>query len=259
MYVDESGDCGLINSPTRYFILTGLVIHELRWQSYLNEIINFRRVIKQKYGFKLRDEFHAAALISNPNKISKGLLNIKRHNRLAMIRQFAEMLSTLTDINIINILVDKQTKEKDYDVFGMAWKTLIQRFENTMSKRNFPGPANPDERGLILPDNTDNKKQEEIMLLLRKMRSYNPIPHSADYAAGFRNMPLNYIIEDPFFKNSLHSYFVQAVDLVAFLFYQFLEPNYYMRKKSGKNYFSKLKPIYCTVASKVNVDGIVKL
>ena len=32
MYVDESGDCGLQNSPTRYLVLTGLVIHELRWQ-----------------------------------------------------------------------------------------------------------------------------------------------------------------------------------------------------------------------------------
>ena len=32
MYVDESGDIGLVNSPTRYFVLVGLVLHELRWQ-----------------------------------------------------------------------------------------------------------------------------------------------------------------------------------------------------------------------------------
>ena len=30
MYVDESGDSGLVNSPTRYFVLTGMVVHELR-------------------------------------------------------------------------------------------------------------------------------------------------------------------------------------------------------------------------------------
>ena len=29
MYVDESGDAGLVGSPTRYFVLTGLVVHEL--------------------------------------------------------------------------------------------------------------------------------------------------------------------------------------------------------------------------------------
>jgi len=34
MYVDESGDSGLPSdgSPTRYFCLSGLVVHELRWQ-----------------------------------------------------------------------------------------------------------------------------------------------------------------------------------------------------------------------------------
>jgi hypothetical protein len=43
MYVDESGDSGLDNSPTRYFVLTGLVIHELRWRAYLEQMVNFRQ------------------------------------------------------------------------------------------------------------------------------------------------------------------------------------------------------------------------
>lgn len=28
MYVDESGDPGMLVSPTRYFVLSGLVVHE---------------------------------------------------------------------------------------------------------------------------------------------------------------------------------------------------------------------------------------
>jgi hypothetical protein len=36
MYVDESGDSGLINSPTRYFVRTGIVLHDLRWHDALN-------------------------------------------------------------------------------------------------------------------------------------------------------------------------------------------------------------------------------
>ncbi len=31
MYVDESGDMGLVNSPTRFFVLSGVVIHEMRF------------------------------------------------------------------------------------------------------------------------------------------------------------------------------------------------------------------------------------
>ncbi len=58
MYVDESGDCGLKNSPTRYFVLRGLVVHELRWQSCLDQIIAFRRRIRQQFGLRLREELH---------------------------------------------------------------------------------------------------------------------------------------------------------------------------------------------------------
>lgn len=56
MYVDESGDTGLVNSKTDYFVLTGLVIHELRWQLYLEQLIAFRQRLKQQYGLKLREE-----------------------------------------------------------------------------------------------------------------------------------------------------------------------------------------------------------
>lgn len=252
MYVDESGDCGLKKSPTRYFILTGLIVHELRWQTYLDKMIDFRRHLRQKFGLKLREEFHAAKFISDPKEI----IRIKRYDRLTMIRMFAKLLSTLTDINLINIVIDKQGKPSDYDVFGIAWKALIQRFDNTISKRNFTGPANPDERDLILPDNTDNKK---LMLLLRQMRRYNPIPHIDQYSGGYRDIPLNYIIEDPNFKDSSHAYFIQATDLATFLLYQHFSPNSYIRRKLGKNCFLKLRPIFCTVASRENADGIVKI
>ena len=36
-------------------------------------------------------------------------------------------------------------------LFGMAWKALIQRFENTLAHHKFAGPANSDERGMLMP------------------------------------------------------------------------------------------------------------
>ena len=253
MYVDESGDCGIVNSPTRYFVLTGLVMHELRWQVYLNTLLDFRRAVKAKYGLRLRDELHAAAFLSHPGEL---LNRIPRHDRLAIIREFADTLATMADLSLINIVVDKQGKAADYDVFGLAWRALIQRFENTLSWCNFPGPANPDERGMLFPDHTDDKK---LTLLLRQMRHYNPVPNQAAYGTGYRNLVIGKIIEDPNFRDSGHSYFVQAVDLVAFLLYQHLVPSAYMRKKSGQNYFLRLDPILCKVASSQDPRGIVRL
>ena len=39
MYVDESGDIGPVaKSPTRYFILSAIVIHEMKWRDILHDL-----------------------------------------------------------------------------------------------------------------------------------------------------------------------------------------------------------------------------
>jgi len=63
MYVDESGDSGLNNSPTRYFVLTGIVIHELRWNDYLSRLIEFRKRMRSSFGLLLREERDCSKLI----------------------------------------------------------------------------------------------------------------------------------------------------------------------------------------------------
>lgn len=252
MYVDESGDCGIEGSPSRYFVLTGLVVHELRWQDTLDALVEFRQQLKAKYGLRLREELHAAQLITRPGD----LIRIGRHDRLAIIRGFADLLASLPDLSLINIIIDKQNKCPDYDVFTMAWRALVQRFHNTLAHRNFSGPANADDRGMLFPDHTDDKK---LMLLLRQMRRYNPIPHQAAYGTGYRNLTMTHVVEDPSFRDSAHSYFIQAADVVAYLVYQSFAPNSYMRKKGGHNYYQRIEPIYCKVASPRHPMGFVLL
>jgi len=252
MYVDESGDIGLDKSPTRYFVLTGLILHELRWETNLNNLIGFRRNLRQQFGMKLQEEFHASDLLSKPGNLDR----ISKPDRLKMIRLFTSLLPTMNDVNLINIVVDKSTKTTGYNVFEMAWRALIQRFDNTIQNRNFPGPRNPDERGMIISDHTDDKK---LMTLLRKMRHHNPIPNVPEIGVGYRNIPIQYLIEDPNFRDSRHSFFIQAVDIAAFLLYQHLQPSAFMKKKAGKNYFLKLEPILCKFASRSDPLGIVWL
>ena len=152
--------------------------------------------------------------------------------------------------------MNKSTKAADYDVFGMAWRALLQRFENTTSHRNFSGPANPDERGMLFPDHTDDKK---LRALLRRMRRWNPVPHQRAIGPGYRNLAIRHIVEDPSFRDSGDSYFIQAADLAAYLVYQGLAPNSYMRKKGGIAYYKRLQPIFCTVASAGDPFGFVRL
>jgi len=252
MYVDESGDVGLDRSPTRYFVLSGLVIHELRWKPLIEELIAFRRDIKARFGFKLREEIHAGKMLTSPGDLAR----IPKHQRLEILRRYADILAGFPDLSVINVVVDKQNKPPGYLVFEMAWQALIQRFENTITYRNFPGPRYADERGMLFPDATDQKK---LNLLLRRMRTYNPVTNQAQHGPGYRNLQLRTIIEDANFRDSASSYLIQSADLCAFLLYQQLAPSSYIKRKSGQNYFKRLEPILCLNASPRDPQGIVRL
>lgn len=255
MYIDESGDVGLgVHTPTRYFVLSGLIVHEVRWSAYLDELIRFRQMLKTRFGFRLREEFHASQLMSSPGTLKR----IPKHHRLEILRLYADQLALMKDFDVINIVVDKQGKSPDYDVFETAWTALIQRFENTMNHENFRASPNlyGNERGMLIPDATDDKKLRQ---LLRRMRRYNPVPNQSQYGKGIRNLTLTRIIEDPFTKDSADTFFIQSVDLIAYLLYQKLNPNSYMKKKSGQNYFDRLDPILCKVAASNDPLWVVRL
>jgi hypothetical protein len=252
MYIDGSGDAGLVSSPTKYFVLSGLILHELRWQLYLNQIVEFRKRMRVAFGLRMAEEIHASAFINNPG----ALIRITRNDRLSILRFLANELIQMTDLNVISIVVDKSTKAAPYDVFDIAWKALFQRFENTLTHHNFTGPSNPDEKGIVLPDNTDNAK---VQKLIRQMRRYNPIPNQPSYQGGYRNMQISSIVEDPNFRDSRHSYFIQAVDLIAFFLYQYISPSSYIKRKGLTKYFEKFGPILCKQASRTDPLGIVRI
>lgn len=250
MYVDESGDKGLVGSPSRYFILTGLVVHELRWQDMLTALITFRRKMRAAFELKLREEIHAGVMLTRPGS----LLRIKRNDRLSIIRHFLDEIARLEYVSIINVRVDKDGKPDSYDPFAKGWEALIQRFENTLGRRNFPGPANADDKGLIFCDRTDS---DALRNLYRRMRSHNPIPNQV--GLGYRQLPLVRVIEDPNPRDSEHSYFIQAADVCSFAAYQYYAPSRYVRSKGARNYFERLSPVLCKVASPRHNFGIVEL
>ena len=254
LYADESGDTGLIASPTKYFILSGLVVHETRWRAFLDDIVAFRRHLRATKGLKLREEIHAAPFITNPG----ALVRIKRNDRLDILKQCLDFLGNRSDISLCTVAVNKTTKPAGYDVFESAWQALIQRFDNTMRNRNYPG-AFADQRGLVLPDNTDGGK---LTALMRRMRHYNPVPNNSAHqtqGAGYRNLALQSVIEDPFLKDSAHSFIHQLVDVVAYAARQLYEPNAYMRSKQGHNFYSRLRPVLNTYANRSHPLHLIQL
>lgn len=251
MYVDESGDPGLVNSPARYFVLSGLVMHELRWREFIDLMIAFRRRMKSSYQLGVRDEIHAAEFVR-----SSGSVNLPRNIRYLILRHFSEELSRMNWLSVTNVAVDKQGKPPVYDAFESVWRILFQRFENTLAHRNFPGPQNPDDNGIVICDDTNGGKLTKLM---RKMSSYNPVPNQFHAGPGYRDMPIKKIIEDPNLRASWNSHPIQAADLCAFLLFQFLMPNSFMKRNWGQGLFKRLEPILNKKASTKHPLGIVML
>lgn len=251
MYVDESGDVGVDNSPTRYFILSAIVIHELRWKQTLENLVEFRKFLRDTKGLKLREEIHCTELINKPGK----LIRIKRNDRLDIIKKCIDWLNLQPDLNVFSVVIDKNNRNDD--IFELAWNTLIMRFENTISNKNFRGPSNTDDRGIILSDNTEGTK---LRRLVRKMRHYNTIPNKTGiYNPGYRNIKINSVIEDPVLRDSQYSFLHQMNDVLAYCIKQKYQSNTYMKKKGGDKFYKRLDNVTVKMVTSKNNYGIVEI
>lgn len=250
MYVDESGDVGMNNSPTTHFALSGLVIHEQHWREFVNRFVDFRRTLKTVHGLPARSEIHASAFVQSPP-----VPGMAKHVRLAILRNLLDELVKMDFISITNVVVSKAGKPSNYDVFDHAWRALFQRFENTMKWGNFPGQHRNDY-GIVLTDATDGRKLQH---LVRKMAVYNPVPNQAWAGPGYRNLPILRVIEDPHPKDSKDSYFIQACDVCAYVVLQSFRPNSFIRRQGAQNYVRRLAPVLNLKAAPGHALGIVVL
>ena len=70
-------------------------------------------------------------------------------------------------------------------------------------------------------------------------------------------IPITTLVEDAIHRNSQHSYFIQLADVNAYFLLQRFESCKYIKTKGGNNYFRRLNPVLCKVASKNNPEGIM--
>lgn len=247
MYVDESGDPGNNTAQSEYFCLTGLIVHESEWHTLIDRLMRFRRSLMAIYGLPVRAEVHAVKFVRHSQ------FGIEKYRRLAILRNYIDELAKMNFISLTNVVVDKKGKPPTYDVFASAWRTLFQRFENTMTYGNFPG-GDKQSFGTVFTDATNGEKLVQIM---RKMSTYNPVPYRR--GEGYRNIPIRRVIEDPSSRNSEHSLPIQSCDVVAYFLQQSLKPNSYIKKSGAQNYFSRLGPTLNQHASKSHSLGVVML
>jgi len=230
LYVDESGDVGIQNSPTKYFVLSAIIVHESTWRKTLDQLVVFRKQLRETKGLKLREEIHCTELINKP----KELVRIKRNDRLDIIKKCIDWLNNQENIKIFSIV--KYKTNPNEDVFDRTWFQLLYTFEKHLKSEQLK------EKGIILSDNTDGEK---LRNLIRKQR------HE-------KNNNIDKIIEDPIFRDSRNSLLHQMNDVIAYCVRQNFEPNAYMKKKGGHNYYQRLKNVVIK-SDLCDINGIIMI
>ena len=254
MYVDDSGDPG--NNPqSKYFVLSGLIIHESQWNTLFDNIINFRRSLNLRKGLTINTEIHASDFITKNQRVK---ISIQPRDRLHILKLTLEFIARQS-VSIITVRVDKSdTKNNGRDFYDYAWTALLTRFHNTINFGNFPD-GTEDNFGIVISDQTNLKKLTRI---LRKLRVYNPTPNDGnkDYGHEYRNIQAVKLIEDPSTRDSRHSQMIQLVDVVSYFARVTYQPNKRIRTLKARNYYKILEPVINQHATRnATKYGIVEL
>jgi len=130
-YIDESGDVGLINSPTHFYCLTALIVDKDCWQNNFNSIKALRATLRRKYLIKFDEELHATDIVAGQGISFKHKLDINQ--RIDVFSQAVECIGKLENIKVFSVCIRKdKLLKKDFDVLELAQK---RRFRECRSRR----------------------------------------------------------------------------------------------------------------------------
>ncbi len=147
----------------------------------------------------MRKEFHATEFVSGRGKIADSI--IYKGTRCKIFVETLDRIAKLPKVRLFNVAMNQKREL-------IAFERLLNRINRTMKAW--------DSKAILL---CDEGKEAIYTRLARKMGVHNPIPSKFGvWPSGHssQNIPLDLIIEDPIFKQSHSSYFVQLADFCAY-------------------------------------------
>jgi hypothetical protein len=249
LYIDESGDPGP-KGVGDHFVLTGIIVHESRWQECFRLIKDLRITLREQYEIRRNQELHG-----NKNIAGRGALWGRRWTVQERVRLFQLVVETVTQmpgVRTVNVCVCKTAShfhdKRGHHVHEAAWTLMLQRFHNFIEHQTRASIA---ECGMVIHD---SGHEVEIRKLMRKLRVFNPVP--SRFGGGARNIPLVTLIEDPVPRDSYHAQFIQMCDYLAYSLLRREEPMDKYPELSAV--FQITAPVILGEASRSDPEGIVR-
>jgi len=282
-YVDESYD-------QQKFCLSAIAIRHSHWKEAFDLVKAHRANLKAVYGIPLKTELHATEFVHGRGRISDQIVTKWARGRIFL--DTLKVVAALPETMLFNVCLRKAGIA---DTQMLAWNRLINRVERTMREMDEQELPLRDQLGMAVTNSiaseelvtsisataaeqietrlkkyrarafiiADEGREREITTAIRRMHVFNPVPSQyGEWASGNRtqNIPTVRIIEDPVFKRSHRSYFLQLADFVAFaLLKREVDPTPAVKKYGLGKMFDETVAVKCfRPASRNDPLGIVR-
>jgi hypothetical protein len=193
IYIDDSKD-------EQRIVFSGLAFRVESWHDAFQSIRDYRRFLKTKYGIAVYYELHATKFVRG--KGSLGAKNIvPKALRCQIFKDTLEFIITLPDVRAFNVSFPLSRED-------WAFERLLNRINRTMHTW--------DSHAILM---CDEGREGDYTRLVRRMNVYNPMPSNQgtwEDGSQTKNIVIDRIIEDPIFKKSHKSYFIQLADFAAY-------------------------------------------
>ena len=226
IYIDDSYEKPCIT-------YSALAVPAAEWLPSFNAIRDWRRRLRDKDGILLRREFHATEFVAGRGRLGPRI--VTKHRRSQIFRDAFRLLNDMGSIRIFNAC--RQSNHI------WAFERMLTRIERTMQAW--------DSHALLI---CDEGKEIEYTKLIRRMSAYNPI-----YGPfGLQNVTLDRVLEDPFFKESHRSYFIQMADFCAYGLLRREKANANKNRYGIHQAFDALQNVVVRQASPSDPMGVIR-
>ena len=235
IYIDDSRD-------EKLCVFSALAIPADSWRAAFSVVRDFRHSLRTSDGIFVRTEFHAWKFVSGRGRISERI--VAKGRRCVIFTQGLQMVASLPGARLFNAVFPAKSDEK-------AFEWMLNRFQRSLTAW--------DSRAILV---CDEGKESVYTRLARRMGVYNPIPSAFgkwdESGQVTKNIPTDRILEDPFFKKSERSYFIQLVDFCGYALLRRENPLPSKTRYGLDKAFASLAPILVREASRKDPDGIIR-
>ena len=203
IYIDDSGD-------EKIRVFSALTILADKWNTCFDQIKGFRHELKVSDGISVETEFHAWKFVSGRGKIADGI--ITKGRRCEIFKQMLQMTTMMPEVRLFNTVFPAR-------VAKFAYEALLRGINRTLQQW--------DSHAILI---CDEGNEGIYIRLVRRMQAS-------------KNEAIDRILEDPFFKSSDQSYFIQLSDFCAYALLRQERPIESKTRYGLDQAFNLLKPI----------------